>query len=63
MIFKKCFPFYLQYDPMDCGPWCLAMLAAHYGKDYPCLTEGDQLCGLGRHVTGLFCATPHGKSA
>ncbi|MVT11440.1 peptidase domain-containing ABC transporter [Chitinophaga tropicalis] len=28
------FPFYKQYDVMDCGPTCLRMIAKHYGKDY-----------------------------
>ena len=26
------FPHYLQHDAMDCGPTCLRMIAAHYGK-------------------------------
>ena len=30
----KPFPFYSQYDQMDCGPTCLRMVAAHYGKRY-----------------------------
>ena len=28
----KNFPFYKQLDAMDCGPSCLRMIAAHYGK-------------------------------
>ena len=32
MIFRREFPLYLQYDAMDCGPACLRMVAAHYGK-------------------------------
>ena len=28
------FPFYKQLDAMDCGPTCLRMIAAHYGKRY-----------------------------
>ena len=31
--FKK-FPFYRQLDIMDCGPTCLKMIAANYGKEY-----------------------------
>ncbi|KAA2240189.1 peptidase domain-containing ABC transporter [Chitinophaga agrisoli] len=27
------FPFYKQYDEMDCGATCLRMIARHYGKD------------------------------
>lgn len=28
------FPFYHQHDAMDCGPTCLRMIAAHYGRHY-----------------------------
>lgn len=28
------FPFYRQFDRMDCGPTCLRMIAHHYGKLY-----------------------------
>ena len=28
------FPFYRQYDSMDCGPSCVRMIAKYYGKDY-----------------------------
>ncbi|HET6555751.1 MAG TPA: cysteine peptidase family C39 domain-containing protein, partial [Prolixibacteraceae bacterium] len=28
------FPFFKQYDAMDCGPSCLRMIAAYYGKTY-----------------------------
>jgi ATP-binding cassette subfamily B protein len=31
----KRFPFYRQSDEMDCGPTCLKMIAAFYGKIYP----------------------------
>ncbi|RBL89460.1 peptidase domain-containing ABC transporter [Chitinophaga flava] len=27
------FPFYFQYDAMDCGPTCIRMIARFYGKD------------------------------
>lgn len=54
MIFKKSFPFYLQYDPMDCGPCCLAMLAAHYGKDYP-LPYLREISYAARDGTSLAC--------
>lgn len=30
----KLFPYYLQHDTMDCGPTCLRMVAAYYGKCY-----------------------------
>jgi ATP-binding cassette subfamily B protein len=28
------FPFYKQFDEMDCGPACLQMIAKHYGRYY-----------------------------
>lgn len=28
----KSFLHYIQHDQMDCGPTCLRMVAAHYGK-------------------------------
>ena len=28
----KLFTYYLQHDAMDCGPTCLRMAAAHYGR-------------------------------
>jgi ATP-binding cassette subfamily B protein len=31
---RNSFPHYLQYDAMDCGPTCLRMVAAHYGRVY-----------------------------
>lgn len=30
----KIFPFYYQYNQMDCGPACLAMIASYYGRRY-----------------------------
>lgn len=30
----KKFPIYTQHDAMDCGPTCLRMVAAYYGKKY-----------------------------
>lgn len=34
LIYMKSFPYYTQHDQMDCGPTCLRMVAAHYGKRY-----------------------------
>ena len=31
---KREFPLYRQLDAMDCGPTCLRMVAAHYGRHY-----------------------------
>jgi ATP-binding cassette subfamily B protein len=28
------FKLYLQQDKMDCGPTCLRMVAAHYGRSF-----------------------------
>ncbi|UHG94921.1 peptidase domain-containing ABC transporter [Spirosoma oryzicola] len=30
----RSYKYYRQLDYMDCGPTCLKMIAAHYGKDY-----------------------------
>ncbi|GAB4022750.1 peptidase domain-containing ABC transporter [Spirosoma koreense] len=30
----RAYKYYRQLDYMDCGPTCLKMVAAHYGKDY-----------------------------
>ena len=49
------FPFYKQFDAMDCGPTCLRMIAKHYGKNYSLQTlrersyitrEGVSLLGI-----------------
>lgn len=54
-MFKKKFPFFRQYDGMDCGPTCLKMIAAYYGKTYSLQTlreksyidrEGVSLMGI-----------------
>ncbi|MEL6943301.1 MAG: cysteine peptidase family C39 domain-containing protein, partial [Bacteroidota bacterium] len=29
---RRHFPYYHQLDQMDCGPTCIRMIAAHYGK-------------------------------
>lgn len=34
MNIKRSFPFYTQFDMMDCGPACLRMIAKYYGKHY-----------------------------
>lgn len=32
---RKKFPFFKQLDQSDCGPTCLRMVAAYYGRNYP----------------------------
>ncbi|HRF86164.1 MAG TPA: cysteine peptidase family C39 domain-containing protein, partial [Alloprevotella sp.] len=34
MKIKNPFPFYPQFDMMDCGPACLRMVARWHGKHY-----------------------------
>lgn len=43
-MFKKKFPFYHQHDANDCGPTCLRMIAAHYGKRYSLEYICEQAC-------------------
>jgi ATP-binding cassette subfamily B protein len=31
---KRPFSHFIQHDAMDCGPTCLRMVAAHYGRRY-----------------------------
>nr|MCR5191095.1 peptidase C39 [Bacteroidales bacterium] len=31
---RRDFPLFTQLDAMDCGPTCLRMVAAHYGRHY-----------------------------
>lgn len=35
MGIRKSFPSFRQLDKMDCGPTCLRMIAAYYGRNYP----------------------------
>lgn len=67
---KRKFTLYTQHDSMDCGPTCLKMIAAYYGKNYSlqylrenCFitNEGVSLLGiseaaeiLGFHTIGLL---------
>ncbi|WP_343693119.1 peptidase domain-containing ABC transporter [Chitinophaga sp.] len=39
---RRKFPIYRQLDKMDCGPTCLKMIAAWYGKHYSLQTLRDQ---------------------
>lgn len=55
-LFMGSFPFFKQFDTMDCGPTCLRMIAKHYGKNYSLQTlreksginkEGVSMAGIG----------------
>lgn len=46
-------PFYIQYDAMDCGPTCLRIIAAYYGKAYP-LDTLREMCYLSKEGVSLL---------
>lgn len=47
------FPFFKQYDAMDCGPSCLRMIAAFYGKNYS-LQKLRELSHISREGVSLL---------
>lgn len=47
------FPFYSQYDQMDCGPTCLKMIAKYFGRNYKLQTLRD-LCGFNKEGVSLL---------
>jgi ATP-binding cassette subfamily B protein len=47
------FPFFKQYDAMDCGPSCLRMIAAFYGKTYS-LQRLRELAHISREGVSLL---------
>ena len=47
------FPFFKQYDAMDCGPSCLRMIAAFYGKTYS-LQKLRELAHISREGVSLL---------
>lgn len=47
------FPFFKQYDAMDCGPACIRMIAAYYGKMYS-LQKLRQLAHISREGVSLL---------
>ena len=51
----KSFPFRKQLESMDCGPACLQMVAAYYGKEIPLslLKEYTEVTRLGTSVRDL----------
>ena len=53
MFFRNTkFPTYRQYDKMDCGPTCLRMIAAFYGKQHQ-PEELREKCKVGRDGTSI----------
>ncbi|MGS2761170.1 peptidase domain-containing ABC transporter [Sinomicrobium sp. M5D2P9] len=57
----KKFPFYAQPDAMDCGPVCLKIIAAYYGKSWP-LSYLRKLCDISRQGTSLASLTEAAKA-
>lgn len=49
------FPFYKQYDAMDCGPTCLRMISAFHGKKYSIelLRQRCQISRSGVNFVGI----------
>lgn len=47
------FPFYKQFDLMDCGPTCLRMIARHYGRSFKIQTL-RQYCEINREGVSLL---------
>ena len=55
------FPHYQQHDAMDCGPTCLRMVAAHYGRVFSLegLREKSLITREGVSMLGLSEAAEH----
>jgi ABC-type bacteriocin/lantibiotic exporters, contain an N-terminal double-glycine peptidase domain len=55
------FPHYTQHDAMDCGPTCLRMVAAHYGRVFSLegLREKSLITREGVSMLGLSEAAEH----
>ena len=55
---SKKYPFYRQYDRMDCGPTCIRMISKFYGKSFDgaYLRELTSLRGDGASMGGLVDA-------
>lgn len=49
----KTFPVFSQHDTMDCGPTCLRMVAAFYGKNYS-LHKLRELCNITNQGVSLL---------
>lgn len=55
------FPFFKQYDAMDCGPSCLRMIAAFYGKNYS-LQKLRELSHISREGVSLLGLSDAGEA-
>lgn len=64
------FPYYKQFDVMDCGPACLSMIAGHYGRKYSLeylrqitfiSREGVSLLGISRAAEKIGFKTLGGR--
>jgi ATP-binding cassette, subfamily B, bacterial len=57
----KSFPSYIQLDSMDCGPTCLRMVAAHYGRIFSLegLREKSLITREGVSMLGISEAAEH----
>lgn len=49
----KRFPVLQQYDAMDCGPTCLAMISKSYGKNYN-IEHLHDLCNISNESVSLY---------
>ena len=47
------FPSYRQLDTMDCGPTCLRIIAAHYGRSWSLQTLRER-CHISREGVSLL---------
>lgn len=56
------FPFFKQYDAMDCGPTCLRMMAKYHGRSYSLVSlrkrsginrQGVSLLGIGEAAESI----------
>lgn len=49
----KKFPYHTQLDAMDCGPTCLRIVAAYYGKSYSLQNLRDK-CHITREGVSML---------
>jgi ATP-binding cassette subfamily B protein len=55
------FPFFRQYDTMDCGPTCLRIISKYYGKDYS-MQFLRQKCNIGRTGVSMLSLSKAAES-